>query len=113
MSSKTQERGGASTEPGDFEAADAYSGSRKGKVFKNGESGLGYYRDYKYGGAAKTSTNSPPPTNSSTNSCGSSVPTPAAEVRKAFVEEVEEEEVEEAVSTSAASYGDGGIDDLD
>ena len=110
MSSKTQERGGASTEPGDFEAADAYSGSRKGKVFKNGESGLGYYRDYKYGGAAETLTNSPPPTNSSTNSCGSSA---AAEVRKAFVEELEEEAVEEAVSTSAASYGDGGIDDLD
>jgi len=108
VSSKTQQRSGSSTEPGDFEAADAYTGSRKGMVFKKGESGLGYYRDYKYGGAVETSTNSPPPTNSSTNSCGSSAPTPAAAALKAFVEEEEEE-----VSTSAASYGDGGIDDLD
>jgi len=105
VSSKTQERGEGQA-LGDFVAADAYSGSRKGMVFKHGESGLGYYRDYKYGGAAETSSDSPAP-----------CPAPVAEKsggRKAFVEEVvEEEEEAEAISTSAPTYGDGGIDDLD
>lgn len=67
--------------------------SRKGYVYKMGEAGLGYYKDYQYGGA-KDSSSSP----SSSK----------------IVEIVDEPHIEEAgESAPAPSFGDGGIDDLD
>eukprot|EP00975_Prorocentrum_lima_P000202 43740-Prorocentrum_lima.AAC.1 len=33
------------SDPGDFQPALAYAGKRDGRVFKNGDKGLGYYID--------------------------------------------------------------------
>ena len=81
-------------EVGDFMASAAYDGSREGFVFKMGEAGLGYYRDYQCGGAAKE---------------------PSLPGVSPKIQVIEETAVRDLIAppAPATAYGDGGIDDLD
>jgi hypothetical protein len=92
-----------------FEAASAFAGSRPGMVFRNGEHGLGYYRDAHAVGALVSQAAGSP-----------LVPSPTSSVVSAATTSVEErEDLVAAVaaakaSTGAGMYSDGGgIDDLD
>ena len=95
-----------------FMAAPAFAGSRQGYVYKQGAAGLGYYRDDKNDDIAQTE---PQPAASSPNLEFAPAKTPEEEEGvTAYVAAAMKMQAEmECEPEGVATFGDGGIDDLD
>ena len=95
-----------------FMAAPAFAGSRQGYVYKQGPAGLGYYRDDKNDDVAQTELQ---PAASSPNLEFAPAKTPEEEEGvTAYVAAAMKMQAEmECEPEGVATFGDGGIDDLD